>query len=146
MRPLLSSRLLHAILNIADRCALPVFVAGMLLLAPAIVGYPYDFPSDREGANTFVAKAQIRNFAYAVRYYTVVFGYFPQSLEDLVSAPDGRSLMNTNRIPLDPWDHPYEYNVDASGACEIVSLGADGKIGGEGWNEDIRSSELRGDP
>ena len=51
-------------------------------------------------------------------------------------------------VPLDPWGNEYYYG-DANdvqthypdeyspGCCAVVSLGADGEQGGEGWNKDI---------
>ena len=42
-------------------------------------------------------------------------------------------------VPADPWGHPYQYSLGASGAqaFSLYSLGADGKRGGEGFDADI---------
>jgi general secretion pathway protein G len=43
-------------------------------------------------------------------------------------------------MPKDPWNNEYRYVSPAQGApFEIVSLGADGKEGGEGVEKDISS-------
>jgi general secretion pathway protein G len=42
------------------------------------------------------------------------------------------------RLPRDPWDHPYVYETDATSASfDLVSLGADGRLGGSGESADI---------
>lgn len=41
---------------------------------------------------------------------------------------------------LDPWDNPYEYVEEGEanpGSYDLVSYGADGRLGGEGDDEDI---------
>lgn len=42
-------------------------------------------------------------------------------------------------VPLDPWGQPYQYQVpgDEGRAFSIISLGADGRPGGEGNDADI---------
>ena len=41
-------------------------------------------------------------------------------------------------MPKDPWGNEYKYTSPAQNApYEIISLGADGKEGGEGPNKDI---------
>jgi len=40
---------------------------------------------------------------------------------------------------VDPWDNPYAYRAEGSGAYELLSLGADGAPGGDGENADIRA-------
>ena len=49
--------------------------------------------------------------------------------------PDGY-LENYN--PNDPWDTPYVYESDGRDYV-IISYGADGVEGGEGYDEDIRT-------
>ncbi len=45
-------------------------------------------------------------------------------------------------VPKDPWGNEYKYVSPAQSApYEIISLGADGKEGGEGPNKDIVSSQ-----
>jgi type II secretion system protein G len=46
-------------------------------------------------------------------------------------------------IPLDPWGRPYIYLRSADLAPEILSYGADGKPGGEGFDADISSRNPR---
>ncbi len=44
-------------------------------------------------------------------------------------------------MPKDAWNHDFAYDVDSSGKAVIISLGADGKEGGEGLNADLRSTD-----
>jgi general secretion pathway protein G len=46
-------------------------------------------------------------------------------------------------VPKDPWGNEYKYFSPASNGApyEIISLGADGKEGGEGTNKDISSND-----
>ena len=45
-------------------------------------------------------------------------------------------------VPKDPWGNEYKYtSPGANGAYDIVSLGADGKEGGDGPNKDITSAQ-----
>jgi len=44
-------------------------------------------------------------------------------------------------MPKDAWNKDFIYDVDPSGKAVIISLGADGKEGGEGLNADLRSTD-----
>ncbi len=74
-------------------------------------------------------------------------GYYPESLQDLVSSPGDceewgpQPYLKNGKIPKDPWgkDFIYEYD-ESSGSFAIVSWGADRKPGGSGqFNKDISS-------
>ena len=64
-----------------------------------------------------------------------------------MSAPPGVGNWNgpywkKSTVPKDPWGNEYRYTSPAASApYEIMSLGADGKEGGEGVNKDITSSQ-----
>jgi hypothetical protein len=57
----------------------------------------------------------------------------PPSLTDLPIRKD-----YANRIK-DGWGYDLQYTVDSDGAITLMSLGADGKPGGEGLDQDIVS-------
>ena len=49
----------------------------------------------------------------------------------------------SDRLPNDPWGHPYQYlNPGAHGEIDVFSYGADGKPDGEAGNADIGSWQL----
>lgn len=74
-------------------------------------------------------------------------GYYPESLEDLVSAPEDceewgpKAYLKNGKIPKDPWKQNFRYEYDEeTGNFVIISYGADRKPGGSGpFNKDITS-------
>ncbi len=92
-----------------------------------------------------LAKAQIEAFKKAIETYRIDVGHFP-------SDEDGLNSLLTNlrqetkwngpymdkTIPLDPWGHAYQYRSNVKDKdYEIVSLGKDGQVGGDGENADL---------
>lgn len=67
-----------------------------------------------------------------------------------VSRENGVAVLRDadGELLLDPWKHPYVYlePTSAHPRPRVVSLGADGKFGGEGESADIDSDQLLGDP
>jgi general secretion pathway protein G len=43
----------------------------------------------------------------------------------------------SEKLPLDPWGNPYQYEPDTANSVILYSFGADGKPGGEGVNADV---------
>lgn len=93
-------------------------------------------------------KADVALLEQAVEMYRLDNLAYPtteQGLEALVSKPDGlsrperyRSDGYVKRLPNDPWGNPYQYVFPGEhGAYDIYSLGANGRIGGEGLDADI---------
>ena len=71
-----------------------------------------------------------------------------QGLESLVDRPSGfPEPKNWNpegylkKLPTDPWGSPYLYEKTGS-SYSLISLGADGQEGGEGFDADIRLNDL----
>jgi general secretion pathway protein G len=94
------------------------------------------------------AKADIALLEQAVDMYkaeTRVYPTVDQGLEALVEAPS--DLANAERyrpggyvrrLPEDPWGNAYQYVYPGEhGIFDIYSLGADGRLGGEGDNADL---------
>jgi general secretion pathway protein G len=123
-------------------------------LAPIIVGLiaaiillpNYIGQSDK--ARVRAAHAQIQQLATALDSYKRDVGSFPsteQGLQALRVKPQGVSGWDgpylSKDIPNDPWGHPYIYKFPGKSPDkpEIVSYGADGAPGGEGYNADIIS-------
>ncbi len=83
----------------------------------------------------------------AMEEFNLDCGYYPEALENLVSAPSDceewgpQPYLKNGKIPKDPWgkDFIYEYDEE-SGNYAITSWGADRKPGGSGrFNKDISS-------
>ena len=103
-----------------------------------------------EKAKADAAKIEIGQIGQALDLYKLETGRYPSSsdgLQSLVTAPGGASNWNgpywkKSQIPKDPWGNDYRYTSPGQkGAYDILSLGADGKEGGEGANKDIASSD-----
>jgi len=127
-----------------------VFILGLLaaLVAPRLMGRTDD-------ARVTEAKVQIRNFETALKLFKLDNGFYPetsQGLDALVKKPTtGRIPQNyreggyleQGKIPLDPWGNPYIYvSPGLHGDYDILSYGADGKEGGEGYDKDITNWQL----
>lgn len=98
------------------------------------------------------AKLQIEEFGSSLDLFKLDVGRYPDSqegLQALVEAPaalaQGRwrgPYVKKRTIPKDPWGTDYRYSSPGThGPYDIVSLGADGKEGGEGDNRDVASWE-----
>ena len=122
-----------------------VVLIGLVL---GIVGG--NFIGRGEKAKADAAKIEIGQIGQALDLYKLETGRYPSSsdgLQALVTAPGGASNWNgpywkKSQIPKDPWGNDYRYTSPGQkGAYDILSLGADGKEGGEGANKDIASSD-----
>jgi general secretion pathway protein G len=93
------------------------------------------------------AKAQITLFETALDTYRLDVGKYPTTdmgLEALRTQPDGIEKWDgpylSKEIPMDPWGHPYEYRSPGEhGEYDLISMGADGGLGGEEEDLDIVS-------
>ncbi|BBM86397.1 type II secretion system protein GspG [Candidatus Uabimicrobium amorphum] len=86
------------------------------------------------------AEAQISDLGYGIEVYRIKKGKYPKNLIDL-TIPDKRGNILITIIPCDPWGNQYLYKRSHT-QFDIISLGADGKSGGEGQNTDIKYSEI----
>ncbi|MEO5765396.1 MAG: type II secretion system major pseudopilin GspG [Casimicrobiaceae bacterium] len=103
-----------------------------------------------EKAKADAAKIEISQIGQALDLFKLEVGRYPTSqegLQALISAPPGIANWNgpywkKTTLPKDPWGNEYRYSSPGqSGAYDIVSLGADGKEGGDGANKDISSAQ-----
>jgi general secretion pathway protein G len=101
-----------------------------------------------EKAKRDAAKIEIGQIGQTLDLFKLEVGRYPTSqegLQALVTAPAGVNNWNgpywkKNTVPKDPWGNEYRYVFPGQhGAYDIVSLGADGKEGGEGADKDITS-------
>jgi general secretion pathway protein G len=127
-----------------------VFILSILaaIVAPKIIGRTDD-------ARIAEAKVQIRNFETALKLFKLDNGFYPateQGLQALIEKPSSGQIpqkyreegyLEQKKIPSDPWGNPYVYiSPGVYGDFDIMSYGADGKEGGEGKNEDIKSWDM----
>ena len=87
------------------------------------------------------AKIRIQQLAGNIELYKLEVGKYPDNLQALVRNPGidkwgGPYAKETER--KDPWGNDYKYAVPGQGKpFDLVSLGADGREGGEGENRDV---------
>ena len=126
-----------------------------LLVVVVIIGLLAGFVApryfDQVGkSKTKVAKAQIDSLEKALDQYRLDLGHYPSTelgLAALVIKPSteaetkwqGPYLKKT--LPNDPWERPYLYRAPGENAREydLLSLDADGQLGGTGENTDVTS-------
>ena len=62
----------------------------------------------------------------------------PLGTRTLINAVRNGPYWKKAQVPTDPWGNEYRYAAPGQhGAYDLISLGADGKEGGEGPNKDI---------
>jgi general secretion pathway protein G len=120
--------------------AIIALIAG--LIVPNVIGRP-------DEARVTVASADLRTISAALKMYRLDNGGYPtteQGLQALAERPTSAPLPRTwpeegylAEVPRDPWDRPYVYKkTPGSSAFELMSLGKDGQVGGEGVDADIK--------
>ena len=101
-----------------------------------------------DDARVTAARTDIGNLMQALKLYRLDNQRYPsaeQGLQALVALPTaGPAPLNwkpyIDKLPNDPWGKPYQYmNPGLKGEVDVLSLGADGQVGGEGKNADIGS-------
>jgi general secretion pathway protein G len=109
-----------------------------------------NFIGKGEKAKADAAKIEIGQIGQTLDLYKLEIGRYPttqEGMQALITAPSGVTNWNgpywkKSTVPKDPWGNEYKYVSPAQSApYEVLSLGADGKEGGEGPNKDITSTQ-----
>ena len=127
-----------------------VVVVILSILAALIVPKIMDRPDQ---ARVVAAKSDIRAIDAALKLYRLDNSVYPsteQGLQALVTKPQTGDIPPNwkgsgylDRLPKDPWGHPYQYlNPGVHGDIDVFSYGRDGQPGGEGVDADIGSWNL----
>ena len=125
-----------------------IVILGVLaaLIVPKVMGRP-------DEARIIAAKQDIASIAQALKLYRLDNMRFPtteQGLQALVQKPatppvppNWKGNGYVERLPKDPWGHPYQYlQPGLRGEIDVMSLVADGAPGGEDNDADIGSWAL----
>ena len=91
------------------------------------------------------ARAQIVGFEKALEQYRLEVGQFPSTEQGLAAlttkpanVPRWGGPYLGKAVPPDPWGQPYQYKMPGEhGDFDVLSLGRDGRAGGEGLDADI---------
>lgn len=125
-----------------------VVIVVIAILATLVA--PNIFKNVGEAKST-TARAQIENLSSALDAYRLDNGTYPtsqQGLDALTSLPTIDPPANWKQpylrkaVPNDPWGKPYIYIFPGESnpmGFDLLSYGADGKLGGEGEDADILS-------
>jgi general secretion pathway protein G len=107
------------------------------------------FIGQGEEAKRKAAKIEINQIGNTLDLFKLEVGRYPttsEGLQALITAPSGATNWNgpywkNATLPKDPWGNEYKYSSPSThgGAYDIISLGADGREGGEGADKDITS-------
>lgn len=114
----------------------------VLIILVVIAGFAIqNFTGIQDTANKKAAVTQIGQLSNACKTYQLLMRQLPPNLEALVSPPaeldnPGEWTKQLEKVPLDPWNRPYEYKVNGS-SFEIRSVGPDGQ---SGTTDDITNS------
>ena len=101
-----------------------------------------------DDARVTAARTDISSLMQALKLYRLDNQRYPtaeQGLQALVVKPGAAPLPPNwkpylEKLPNDPWGRPYQYaNPGVKGEIDVLSLGADGQVGGEGNDADIGS-------
>jgi general secretion pathway protein G len=112
----------------------------MAILLPKIVG-------QQDKANVKQTGIIMGQLITALNMYYTDCGKYPESLEGLAKAD--ASCGNWGPEPyvkekqlLDAWSNPFAYSIEGN-SFVIKSLGRDKKEGGDGYNKDISSEDIK---
>lgn len=101
-------------------------------------------------AKTRTAQLQANTLAAALDDFFIDVGRYPtpeEGIDALLQAPQGMTSWNgpyvrSARTLVDPWEQKYLIGLPAASnqPPPVISLGADGREGGEGPDSDVRSN------
>lgn len=126
-----------------------IIVISIILIMSATVGFSAMRYIDR--ARIAACRNQIETFRLALQSYYLDCGTYPTEVQGLKALWEKPTLAPVparwngpylnRQVPLDPWGNEYIYRNpgERNLPFSISSLGADGRVGGEGVNADIHS-------
>jgi general secretion pathway protein G len=127
-----------------------VVIVILGILAALVVPRVLDRPDE---ARAVAAKNDIAAIMQALKLYRLDNQRYPtteQGLAALVARPEQAPVPPNwkpngylERLPKDPWGHPYQYlSPGLRGEIDVYTLGADGQPGGTGIDAEIGSWDL----
>ena len=125
---------------------LAVVVILGLLAGTLVIGFSGAFGKARHE----LAKSGIGVIVSRIELYKLDHGQWPGNDTGLAALSDGNAqptaayYLSRDQL-LDPWGHEYQYISPATGGhpYEVLSLGADGQLGGENEDADVSSLNMR---
>lgn len=127
-----------------------VIIIGLLATIAAV-----NFLGQTDKARVITTRANLKMLAGAVAQFKMDTGRYPteeEGLKALVEQPSDvknyqpGGYLDSTTVPKDAWGNDFIYILypESGKPFEIISYGADGQEGGEGYNADISSLDLSG--
>ena len=128
-------------------------IIAVLVIVGLLAGIAaQNFMGKIEKARVIKTKADLKQLASAVKSFKLDTGNYPEEeegLEVLVIEPvdaegwDPEGYLDTSEVPEDGWNNPFEYQLypESGKPFVIISYGADGEEGGEGYDADLYSTD-----
>ena len=105
-------------------------------VVPSVINRP-------DQARLTKVKNDILTIESALDLYKLDNGIYPSNDEGLEALIEDENNLYLKRLPLDPWNEPYQYsNPGKNSKIDIFSLGADNQLGGNGNDKDIGNWNL----
>ncbi|MBA3930731.1 MAG: type II secretion system protein GspG [Xanthomonas sp.] len=114
-----------------------VLIGGILVLVGSRV------MGGADSGKVKLAQSQLQTLSGKVETYQLDTGRYPTQLSDLVTNPGAAGWLGpyAKESELqDPWKNPIDYRIPGEAQrFDLISLGADGKVGGDSVNADIKN-------
>ncbi len=117
----------------------------MFILLAGIMAFVLPKIFEQSGkAKSKEAEIRLLNLAGQIEMYKLEVGRYPENLQALVRQPTGTDKWAGPYAKepdlKDAWGNDYRYTTPGTGrGFDLISLGADGKEGGEGDARDVRN-------
>ncbi|MEZ6031022.1 MAG: type II secretion system major pseudopilin GspG [Hyphomonadaceae bacterium] len=119
-----------------------IFIIGLITAIVAINVLP-----SQDKARVEKAKADIAAIDQALTLFHLEAARYPTMEEGLEALAKPEAALGARRdpfirsLPNDPWNRAYQYVTPGqNGPYDLYSLGADGKVGGEGLDADVSAN------
>jgi len=124
-----------------------VIIIGLLAAVVAV-----NFLGQTDKARVTTTKANLKMLHHAVAQFKLDTGRYPTEEEGLsvliekpadVTGYEPGGYLDTTEIPLDAWNNEFVYirYPESGKPYVIMSYGADGEEGGEGYDADLYSTD-----
>lgn len=129
-----------------------VEILAVLVILALLMGIAAkNFIGMTDKARVTTTKATLKELHAAVNMFKLDTGRYPTEEEGLLALIEQPSdvvgwtgYLETTDIPRDAWKHDLVYmlNPESGKPFVIISYGADGKEGGEGYDTDLYSTDV----
>ena len=124
-----------------------IIIIGLLAAVAAV-----NFLGQTDKARVATTRANLKTLSHAVAQFKMDTGRFPtedEGLQVLIEQPsdvknyEPGGYLDSTEVPLDAWDNEFIYQryPESGKAYVIISYGADGEEGGEGYDSDMYSTD-----